>query len=347
MLTSNFCKSIIGHFLIFNAPFVFGNVEVGHRQIWAWATLLPEYRDKAIQQLSNSSWTSILDGIQAWCGCQFTDTGLFFNQTRWEDCQPLRQAAKTSGLKFQLVIVGAVPQNAIENPTPYLRDAIDFFHRYPEIDGFSIDDERDCAPRSTVDELEGWIAFHNAFAEGLSHHGLHVTSAVQAMFGIQNDVDNHPCLYPPYNERIKLPANYDFIPRVPELMSMSTIQKWLVMDTYYYSTGHFLTTLDWHTHHVANEIIAIGMSNQINYRDNWTSDELQARFYALHRSAVDWINIFILPVNDEFFHYLKRWKTQCRGCGKQPILGCFDLDIICNVEPLDTTSNLEKISDLS
>jgi hypothetical protein len=341
MLISHFSKSIFIFGLILNVPFALCKVQAGHRQVWAWATLLPEYRDKAIQQLTNSSWTSILDGIQAWCGCQFTDTGLFFNQTEWEDCLPLRQAAISSGLKFQLVIVGTVPRNAIRDPTPYIRDAIDLFHRHPDIDGFSIDDERDCAPRSTVNELEGWIAFHDAFAEGLSRHGLQITSAVQAMFGIQDhDVNNQPCLFPPYNEPIKLPAYYDFVPRVPELMSQSTIQKWLVMDTYYYSTGHFLTTLDWHTNHVANEILAVGMSNLINSRDCWTSDELQARFYAIHRSGVDWINIFILPVNDDFFHYLKRWKTQCRGCGKQPILGCFDLDVICDEEPFAATQDV-------
>jgi hypothetical protein len=301
------------------------------RQVWAWASGGLN-RDEGIVQLRNSSWSSIIDGIQAWCGCGFLETGLAINQTGWDMCTPLIQAAKDSKTKVQIVIVGAVPQTAIDDPTPFINDAIALARRHPEIMGFSIDDERDCAPRSTVAELEGWVAFHDSFAEGLRSHGLQVTSAVQAMFGIQNEIDNKPCLFPPYGNKQRLPSNYEFVPRVPDLMSSSSIQKWLIMDTYYYSTGHFLTTLDWHTKHVAKEMIAVGISNLINYRDRWTVDELQARFYAIDRSGVDWINVFMLPVNDDFLPFLKRWKTFCRGCGLQSTLGCYDFDVECTYD---------------
>ena len=306
------------------------------RQVWAWASGGLN-RDEGIEQLRNASWSSLIDGIQAWCGCGFLETGLAINQTGWDKCVPLIQAAKDSKTKFQIVIAGAVPLTAIDDPTPFINDALELASRHPQITGFSIDDERDCAPRSTVAELEGWVAFHDSFAEALRSHGLHVTSAVQAMFGIQNEFDNKPCLFPPYGNKQRLPSYYKFVPRVPDLMSSSSIQKWLVMDTYYYSTGHFLTTLDWHTKHVANKMLAVGMSNLINYRDRWTVDELQARFYAIDKSGVDWINLFMLPVNDDFLPFLKRWKTFCQGCGLQSTLGCYDFDVECtddNYAPL-------------
>ena len=317
------------------------------RQIWAWASG-SLFRDEGIQQLYNSSWHSVIDGIQAWCGCGFSDTGILFNETSWNSCVPLIEAAKDSGSKFQIVISGAVPEAAIRDPTPFINDAIAWARLHPEIDGFSIDDERDCAPRSTVSELEGWVAFHDVFAEALRSHGLHVTSAVQAMFGVQNEANNEPCLFPPYGDKQRLPSDYDFVQRVPDLMSDSSIQKWLIMDTYYYSTGHFLTTLDWHTQHISNDKLAVGMSNLINYRDHWTIDELQARFYAIDKSGIEWINIFILPANDDFLPFLKRWKSFCQGCGKQPTLGCYDFDVECAYDidlPIAETQLRASLSD--
>jgi hypothetical protein len=298
------------------------------RQVWAWASWNIN-GDETIRQLHNTSWSQVIDGIQAACGLRFTENGLALNHTIWAGCALLFRATQETNTKFQMWVAGDVPQTAIDDPTPFIKDALDFAHRYPQIDGFSFDDESHCAPRSTVAQLEGWMDFHNSFAEELSDHGLQVTSAVQAMFGIQNEDDNNPCLFEPYGTNSKLPSEYDFVPRVPELMSQSSIQKWLIMDTYYYSTGHFLTTLDWHTQHISNSMSGIGISNLINNRDQWSIDELQARFYAIDRSGADWINIFIMPANEQFLPFLRRWKTFCRGCGKQPILGCYDFDVEC------------------
>ena len=299
------------------------------RQIWAWASGSQD-RDEGIQQLYNTSWHGVIDGIQAWCGCEFRATGIIFNETEWELCVPLVASTRNAGAKFQIVVSGVVPNEAILDPNPFIRDAIDWAVLHPEIDGFSLDDERNCAPRSTVSELEGWVAFHDSFAEALQPYRLQVTSAVQAMFGIQNEADNNPCMFPPYNEKQKLPAEYDFVQRVPDLMSHSSILKWLVMDTYYYSTGHFLSTLDWHSRHVSIHVLAVGISNLINYRNHWTIDELQARFYAIDKSNIDWINVFMMPVNYEFLPFLQRWKSFCHGCGRQPTLGCYDFDLECN-----------------
>lgn len=61
------------------------------------------------------------------------------------------------------------------------------------IDGFSLDDERDCAHRAPVNEFAKWVNFHNVFARGLERHGLSLTPAVQAIFGIQNVAGDKAC----------------------------------------------------------------------------------------------------------------------------------------------------------
>ena len=50
----------------------------------------------------------------------------------------------------------------------------------------------------------------------------------------------------------------------------------------------------------------------------------------VHHPYIDWINVFMLPIDDKFLEYLKRWKTFCSGCGQQSVLGCFDMSITCN-----------------
>jgi hypothetical protein len=65
-------------------------------------------------------------------------------------------------------------------------------------------------------------------------------------------------------------------------------------------------------------------------RDDLLEDELVARFYALHESNVEWINVWRMPIDDKFLPYMQRWKAHCRGCGEQISLGCFDMTIECN-----------------
>ena len=98
------------------------------------------------------------------------------------------------------------------------------------------------------------------------------------------------------------------------------------MDTYYFTTARFLDALDWYVENVSNDQLGVAMMN----RDDITDDGLLTRFYAIHSKAkLDWINIFLLPANDMFLPYLRRWKSNCKGCGIQSRLGCFDLTVPC------------------
>ena len=292
----------------------------GRRQVWAWASGSHNV-EAQLAQLRNSTWAKLIDGIQVWCGCSFISDGIALNTTTWTQCLPLVRTAQRNNVKFQLIVSGSVPPAAIEDPDKFVKDAIEI-HRFTGVDGFSLDDERDCAPRATTEELEGWMSFHTALAQGLENYkrSLRLTSAIQAVFGIQsNNPDNEPCQ--------KKPAEYPLDERVVQLFQTTTgVQKWLVMDTYYFNTGRFLTTLDWHATYIPKDKLAIGLQN----RTDLSTDDLVARFYAIERHQVDWINIFMMPVADQFLPHLQRYKSYCLACGKQIILGCYDMDIECH-----------------
>jgi len=304
-----------------------GSFRTRRRSVMAWANS----DAAAVAQLQNASWTGIFDGVQAFCGATFRSdgSGLEINHTKWEECSPLLAAAQEQGIKFYLCIAGKVPDQAMD-PQPVIDEAVAFATKYG-LDGFSLDDEYDCAPRSTLHRLERWMAYVNALADGLHDTGLELSAAVQAMFGIQDA---------PYNPYCKPdaspadcsqackdpPSSYPFEPRVTKLLTDSPMDRWLEMDTYYFSTGRFLNALDWHVEHVPQNKLGVGMMN----RDDLTEDGLLARFHAMDKSGVDWINVFMLPVDDFFLPYLQRWKSFCAGCGAQSVLGCYELAVPCN-----------------
>lgn len=290
------------------------------RQIWAWANGNAENAQDQIRQLNNATWNSIIDGIQAWCGCSFTETGLKLDQTAWDGCTPLFQAAKSSNTKFQLIISGSIPHNAPVDK--FVMDALALHHhlrKSSNLVGFSLDDERDCAPRATTRDFVAWTTWQSLFAQGLRPHGLAVTSAIQAAFGIGTAPENRPC--------DQSPSNYTFDPQVVQALQTATLQRWLIMDTYYFSTGRFMGALDWHVTYVPLDILGIGLMNRPN---DLSEDDLVARFHAMDVSGVNWINIFMLPIAEEFLPFLQRWKTFCSSCGKQTVLGCYDMTISCD-----------------
>lgn len=284
------------------------------RQIWAWGT---EHEiDVQLKQLQNSTWSNLIDGVQFLCGLEITEAGFLLNRTVWEKCSALIPVARASNTKVQLWISGKLPDT--KDFAPFVEQAVKLRDELG-IDGFSLDDEFNCAPRATLTDFESWITFHNGLARGLEEHGITFTSAIQAVFAIQDGVpDNDPCQ--------RAPSDYEFEPRVSDLLATATLQKWLVMDTYYFTTGRFLGALDWHVRNIPLDTLAIGMMN----RADLTENDLSARFYAIEKSGVDWINIFLLPIADEFLPFLQRWKSHCAGCGKQPILGCYDWLIECD-----------------
>jgi len=298
------------------------------RKVYAWASC---YNTSAqIAQLRNSSWSQVIDGIQAFCGVSFRqeDGGFHVDPTEWTLCEGLRRACKDTGTEFHVVITDRVP-NELNNLDTFLVDAIQFAIDN-DIQGYSLDDEYDCSPRSTVPMFQEWMVWINQLAEGLHGAGLPLTIAIQAMSGIQ-DVPYQPHCGP--NKTAAdcsqscryIPEAYPYDPRVTQLMASSTVDVWLAMDTYYYTTGRFLGCLDWYATYVPATKLGIGMMN----RDDLTMDGLQARFHAIDRSGVEWINHFLLPIDEQFLPSLTRWKSRCKGCGKQSILGCYDFDIDC------------------
>mmetsp|Transcript_52781 Transcript_52781/g.78876 ORF Transcript_52781/g.78876 Transcript_52781/m.78876 type:complete len:186 (-) Transcript_52781:733-1290(-) len=159
------------------------------------------------------------------------------------------------------------------------------------------------------------------------------------MFGIQ-DVPYNPYCGPNHTHSPScgqackyLPRDYLFEPRVAELLSSTELDRWLVMDTYYFTTGRFLGSLAWYLEYAGPlEKIGIGVMNRPGVTNDTplTEDGMVARFHAMSSNNVEWINFFILPADDQWLPYLRRWKTYCAGCGNQIILGCYDMSVPCN-----------------
>lgn len=312
------------------------------RTVMAWAS-----RDGAgALQLRNASWAGIFDGVQAFCGVSFRPdgSGLDLDPVKWEGCTALHHAARDSGVEFHLCIEGKVPDHAANSPQPVIDAAMAIASEYG-VNGFSLDDEYDCAPRSTLDHFERWMTYVDALAQGLHSAGLELSAAVQAMFGIQ-DVPYRPyCANNTYSPECSqacrdAPSSYPLEPRVGQLMSQSFVDRWLEMDTYYFTTSHFLNTMDWYVENVATEKLGVAMMN----RDDLSEEGLLARFHAIDKSDVDWINIFLLPADDLFLPQLRRWKTRCAGCGVQSVLGCYDLAVSCQNEESVHTEGIAEIA---
>ena len=308
-----------------------GRANSQDRKVMAWAT---GSNPLAAKQLRNATWSGVFDGVQAFCGASFRSDGLGIeiDDTSWDHCQDLYHAVKDTGAEFHLVL-GNVPDVVVYNPQPAIDSAVNLAKELG-LDGWSLDDEYDCAPRSTLDRFRDWVGFVDSFAFALHSHGLVLSAAVQAMFGIQ-DVPYQPDCGPNKTAADcsqacdRLPSQYPLESEVIKLMSKSKIDQWLFMDTYYFTTARFLDALDWYTDNVNNDRLGMAMMN----RDDITDDGLLARFYAIHsKAAMNWINIFLLPADDMFLYYLKRWKSNCRGCGVQSSLGCFDLTVPCTDE---------------
>jgi len=216
------------------------------RKIYAWA--LPS--DAAVTQLLNASWQGLFDGVQANCGVTFEGAGLTVDEAAWKKCDLLRAALKKTGTKFHVWTPGPSAE-ALQDPLATAQSAIAFAKKYG-IEGFSLDDESDCAPRSTLDRFSVWVAFVNTFADALhaSSPPIELSAAVQAMFGIQ-DVPYKPLCQPPDAPQCSQacsnpPSSYAPNAEVTKLIQTSTLDRWLEMDTYYFGLGRYLDALDWY-----------------------------------------------------------------------------------------------------
>ena len=304
--------------------------EEKRRVVMAWA--IHHSHERIVNQLQNHSWAGVFDGVQALCGVEIHPENLLVNATLWDYCQKIR-AGMTPEQEFHLWMDGPVPDAALEKPEQLVK-AISTFAQIHQLDGIHIDDEMECAPRSSLKRLEKWMAFMDMLAVELHQHEVMLSVAVQSVFGIQDTPSQANCSdqnLEPGNANCssacdKHPSAYPIEPRVVELFANSQVDRWMEMDTYYFTTGRYLDALDWYAKYTPHPKLGIGLMNR---PDDLTSDGLLARFHAIDQYDLDWINIFLLPADDQWLAYLKRWKSRCHGCGLQSILGCYDLSIKC------------------
>jgi len=271
----------------------------------------------AARQLRNETWAGIFDGVQGFCGARFnqSDGSLSLNHTEFGGCSDLIQATRDTNTEFHLVIGRKVPQATLDDPGPLIGAAIDLCRTHG-FRGVSLDDESDGAPRDTYDRFVSWVEFVDRFADDLHGAGLMLSAAIQ-----------QPCRIRDAPHSGHRPEGPDFscslAEKVGGLLSSSHIDRWLEMDTYYFTTGRMLESFGWYVRYVAAGKLGVGLS--VHKPHNMTSDGMTARFYAIDRSPVDWVNMYNLPVSDIFLAPLRRWKTRCAGCRV-----CFDYEIDCD-----------------
>lgn len=297
------------------------------RKIFAWASPKTE----TIAQLRNETWKGIFDGVHATCGVTIVtnkaEVEMVANETVFRECASLKSAIQSEAGEFH-VWTNGVPQILLENKSlrsHFFESAVNLAHKHG-IQGYSMDDETDCAPRSVLTNFTLWAEFASEFADALhaATPAIQLSAAVQAMFGIQ-DVPYKPSCTPHESPGCsqacnKPPWEYTPDPRVGMLMSNSSMDRWIEMDTYYFSTQRYLDALDWYASAVSQDRLGIAVMN----RDDITEDGYVARFHALDKSGADWLNIFMLPASDAWLPYLRRWKTRCAACPNRGALSCYE-----------------------
>merc|ERR1712196_103077 len=97
------------------------------------------------------------------------------------------------------------------------------------------------------------------------------------------------------------------------------------MDDYYFTTARFLNALDWHVDNLNLQKLGVGMMN----RADITTDGWVSRFHALGRSGVSQLDIFVMPIADEFLTWLWRWKTNAACCPNGGVLSAYEPSVNC------------------
>ena len=301
------------------------------RTVMAWGS---GTNPAVVDQLRNETWNGVFDGVMAsGCGVKTSVHGVTVNSTAMAACAPLRAELGRTGGEFH-VWVGAVPQEVLlsqELRAQFKASAVEQAARH-SIAGYSIDDESDCAPRSTLANFTLWVGFINELADELHKHDVQLTAAVQAMFGIQ-DVPYKPLCQPPALAACsqachKAPWEYAPNAKVSELMRMSSLDRWLEMDTYYFSTNRFYDTLDYYAGVFGGDRLShLGVT--VMNRKDVSQEGVVARFHAFEKAQVDWLNIFDLPAADQWMPWVKRWKTRCADCPNHGVLSCYEPSVKC------------------
>ena len=280
------------------------------RKVWVWAE---GPNPKSVAQWKNATWAGVFDGVQARCGLNFVvhspdHVEVAVNMTMFDTCRPLMEAVHSTGGHFEVWLAsgiygypGGIPQECLTSPAAAATAAASARKVVHDlgIDGLSLDDESDCSPRSTVQNFTAWVNVVNQISDTLAADGRTLSAAVQAMFGIQ-EVEYKPLCSPPWDPSCSQACNlppwgYTPSPVVESVMKDSSIGRWLVMDTYYFTTARFLDTLDWYSSFlVPDNKMSVAMMN----RADFGPDDYAARFHAIHQSNVDLINLFMMPIDD-------------------------------------------------
>lgn len=281
------------------------------------------------QLLNSSSWGGLIDVVQMnRCGWGISEPStspptMQVNLTTLysDNCQEALHILKEKDIDVHMWIGGA-SMDLVHNHDAFIASTIDLIQKFPYVKGIHFDDEEECAPRATLKNFTSWINFMNVFSEEMHTINVEVSVAVQAIFGIEDVpyVHNSPCA--------KAPWAYKTDPTLVDLISTMKVDRFLEMDTYYFSLARYLDALDWYVKHVPRDKLGIAVANlDVNKSLRNKPDEYLARMYALHKSEANWFNFFDLPIDEEWLEHARRWKTQCNGC---PEMGCFEMDIPCN-----------------
>lgn len=208
---------------------------------------------------------------------------------------------------------------------------------YRNLAGIHFDEETECAPRATLKNFTRWLQVMDDLSDAVHYAGgfAEITVAVQAIFGIEDApyVKNRPCLQAPWRYRTD--------PKLLELLRASKIDRWIEMDTYYFSLARYLDALGWYRDALpcnSNGLCTLGVAvANADVNKLASPDEYLARAHAWHgakqdafgrvQSELDWLNVFMMPVDDAWRDHLWRWKTFCEGCEDK---ACFEMEVPCN-----------------
>ena len=112
------------------------------------------------------------------------------------------------------------------------------------------------------------------------------------------------------------------------------------MDTYYYGTGRVIDALDFYLDSVQPPSkLGVGMSvwQATPDQDGFIARCAQPvgagppaaeppprrRFHALRRSGVTEVDMFAMPLNSSWIPWLRKWKTDARGCPNSGVLSAW------------------------
>ena len=139
-------------------------------------------------------------------------------------------------------------------------------------------------------------------------------------------------------------APWDYTPdvRIPALLSDTKVDRWIEMDTYYFTTSRYLDALDFYSSAIPLEKLGVGIMNR---HDEISAEGYLARFHALDKSGADWLNLWVMPVADVWLPFLQKWKSRCTGCPNRGALSCYEPSVNCLFDlPLPTKSGGVELS---